>query len=351
MAKIVVVRRVLPTHLSILVRVLTAFAGLLVAVLITSSVTGLSFVETLKTAFESFADLNVLRYISVFLPTALGLSIAFNARLWNLGAEGQLVIGAVGATFIALYTPIGKIDFAAPVTALLFASLCGLLWSIPPSLMKLYLGVNEAVVTLLMNYVAYYFTNYLVKGPWRGRGVYGYPTTDLIPDESKIPVVPGYSFSWYIVIVALAFVAIAYLLLYKTRFGIALRALSSSISAVELSGMSSKKLALAAFTFSAALAGFVGGSEILVYHRKLVEGDIVGSGMGFTSIMVAWLGGLNPFGVLAASYYTAALYRLSFALQIGSAAIGDALSKAIVGTLFAATMVAEFVSRYKIVVR
>ncbi|MEL9941184.1 MAG: ABC transporter permease [Ignisphaera sp.] len=351
MARIVVVKRVLPPSLSILTRFLTAFIGFLIAVYITSVATGLGFSETLRTAFESFLDLNVFRYISVFLPIALGLAIAFNANLWNLGAEGQLVMGAVGATYIALFTPLGKMDYIAPIASLAFAAIIGLLWALIPSVMRLYLGVNEAVTTLLMNYIAYYFSSYLVKGPWRGRGVYGYTTTDMIPDASKLPVVPGYSFSWYIVVTAFVLVAIVYLLLYKTRFGISLRALSSSIAAVELAGISSKRLALAAFCISGAFAGFVGGAEILVYHRKLVEGSIVGSGMGFTSIMVAWLGGLNPIGIVISSYYTAALYRLSFALQIGSAAIGDALAKSIIGTLFAATIVAEFVSKYKIVVR
>ena len=349
MAKIVVIRRELPPAINIATRFLVAAMGLIIAVVLTSYITKQSIDKVFCIAIESFADPNVFRFISVFLPIALGLSIVFNSNIWNLGAEGQIVVGAIGATYIALYTSLGRIDVVAPLASLLFASLCGALWALPAILLRNFLGVNEAVTTLLMNYIAYYFADYLVRGPWRGRSVYGYPTTDLIPDQSRIPQVPGYSFSWEIVTVSFILTALTYILLYKTRLGIAIRALGSNPRAVELSGVSSKTLSLLAFALSGALAGFVGGSEILVYHRKLVEGEIIGNGMGFTSIMVAWLGALHPLGIAIASYYTAALYRLSFALQIGSAAIGDALSKAIVGIVFISALIAEFVSRYKIV--
>jgi len=351
MPKVAIVKRELSKIATALAKVLVILLGLLLAATLTSIATGNTLKLISITLFQSFTNLNVFVYISTLLPTAVGLSLAFSANAWNLGAEGQLVFGAIGATFIALFTPLGRQEIIAPIAALIFASFLGALWALPAALLKMFRGINEALTTLLMNFIAYYVANYLVKGPWRGRTVYGYPTTDMIPIESRIPTAPGYSFSWYVVVACIAIAVLLYLFLYRTRVGIALRALGSSIHFVELSGLSSKKLFLIAFLISGALAGFAGGVKILVYHKKLVEGSIVGGGYGFTSIMVSWLGGLNPLFVIPASYYTAVLYILSFGLQIGSAAVGDALSSTIVGFLLALILLADFLTRYRIVIR
>jgi simple sugar transport system permease protein len=351
MPRVAIVRRELPMAMSALAKVFVILLGMLIAVALASTVTRTHIDIAFATLLQSLANLNVFVYISTLLPIAVGLCIAFSANAWNLGAEGQLVMGAVGATFVALYTPLGSQEIVAPIVAIIFAALLGALWALPAALLKMFRGVNEALTALLMNFIAYYITNYLVKGPWRGRAVYGYPTTDMVPRQARIPMVPGYSFSWYVVAACIAIALLAYLFLYKTRLGAALRALGSSPRFVELIGVSSRRLYLIAFLLSGALAGFAGGVKLLVYHGKLVEGPIVGSGYGFTAIMLAWLGGLNPLLLIPASYYTAALYILSFGLQIGSAAIGDALANTIVGSLLTLALLADFLTRYKLVLR
>jgi ABC-type uncharacterized transport system permease subunit len=351
MPKVAIVKRELSKTVATVAKVLVILLGLLIAIALTSIITGASMELAGITLLQGFLNLNVFVYISTLLPIAVGLSIAFSASAWNLGAEGQLVIGAVGATFIALYTPFGRQEVAAPLMALLFASFLGALWALPAALLKMARGINEALTTLLMNFIAYHMTNYLVKGPWRGRAVYGYPTTDMIPVQARIPTVPGYSFSWYVVVICVVIALLMQLFLYRTKVGMALRALGSSPRFVELAGISSKRLFLIAFLLSGALAGFAGGVKVLVYHGKLVEGPIVGSGYGFTAIMLSWLGGLNPLLLIPASYYTAALYILSFGLQIGSAAVGDALANAIVGSLLAFILLADFLTKYRLVIR
>lgn len=351
MVKVAVVRRELPTWLETVIRVSLLLLGLVIAGALTSIASRIPVQLSYTTLFHSFVDLNVFMYISIFLPMTLGLILAFNAKIWNLGAEGQHVLGAVGAAYIALFTSIGREPGIAPILALLVATLFGALWALPPALLRIFLGVNEGLTTLLMNFVAYYLVNYLVRGPWRGRGVYGYPTTDMLPQESWIRTEPGYSFSWYIVGVSIALAIVLYFILYSTRLGIAIRAIGESPYVVKASGMSTNWLTLLTFLISGALAGFVGGVKVLTYFRKLVLGEIIGSGHGYTAIMVAWLSTLNPLLAIPASYYTGALYVMSFGLQIGSAAVGDALANAVVGSLLTLTILADFLTRYKLAIK
>ncbi len=351
MLKISIIKRELPLHIIIPLRITIAVIGLLISIVTASLIFNQDPGTTITFLVNSFLDLNIFRYISVFLPTALGLSIAYSAGLWNLGAEGQIVVGAMGATFIALFTPLGTIEYVGVIASLLFAFAMGAIWAIAAIVLKVYFGINEALTTLMMNYIAYYLVDYLVYGPWRGRGVYGYPETDMIPIQCRLQRVAGYSFSLYPLFTSLLLTILVFLFLYRTRIGISIRALSSSFRAVELSGISSTKLAILAFMLSGALAGFAGGTEVLVYHRKLVPGAKIGAGMGYTSIMVAWLSSLNPVAVPLSAYYVSSLYIFSLAIQIGSINVGDAIARAVIGTIFLLTIVSEFIARYRIILR
>ena len=349
MPKIAVIRRDLRPALSIAVRLGVALAGIGVAILSISILLGVDAWTVTKRILNTFLKPDLIRYFIVFLPVGLGLAVAYHARLWNLGAEGQIVIGAVAATYIALFTPLGGIPVVGPVTALLAASLAGALWALLPGLLRAYLNVNEAITTLMMNYVAYSFCNYLVYGPWRGRKVYGYPETDLIPDASKLYWIQGYSFSLWSLLIALAFIPVVYLFLYKTRIGTAIRGFGSSPAAVEISGVSGTKLIILAFFISGALAGLVGGNEILMYHRKLVPGEKIGAGMGFVSIMVAWLADLNPALMPLSAYYVSALHYLRMIMQMGE--LTEPVVRFFIGMIFMLLLVSIFISKYKVVIK
>lgn len=349
MLRIAIVKRELPLLANIALRFGIAAAGVGIAVVILSSILGVAIDVVLDKVVGAFTRPDILRYFTVFLPIGLGLAVAFQARLWNLGAEGQLVVGAIASTYIALFTSIGSIPVLGPILALLFASIAGGLWSLIPILLRIYLRVNEALVTLMMNYIAYYIANYLVYGHWRGRYVYGYPETDLIPEPCRLPWLHGYSFSIYPLIAVIALVPMIHFFLYKSRSGTAIRALGTSVTAVELSGISSKKMAVLAFVISGALAGFVGGNEVLMYHRKLVPGEKIGAGMGFTSILVAWFADLNPLAIPLSAYYVSALHYLRMIVQVGE--LTEPVARFFTGIIFALLLVSIFVSRYKVVIR
>ncbi|MEM1605290.1 MAG: ABC transporter permease [Fervidicoccaceae archaeon] len=349
MPKIAVVRRDLPPTLSAVVRLGVALAGIGIAILSISVILGVDAWTVTERVVGTFLRPDMIRYLIVFLPVGLGLAVAYHARLWNLGAEGQIVMGAVAAAYVALFTPLGEIRVVGPLAALLAASLAGALWALLPGILRAYLNVNEAITTLMMNYVAYSLCNYLVYGPWRGRRVYGYPETDLIPDASKLQWVHGYSFSPWSLVIAIAFVPVIYLFLYKTRIGTALRGYGSNPAAVELSGLSGTRLIILAFFVSGALAGLVGGNEILMYHRKLVPGEKIGAGMGFVSIMVAWLADLNPALMPLSAYYVSALHYLRMVMQVGE--LTEPVARFFIGLVFMLLLVSIFVSKYKVVIR
>jgi len=237
MVKVAIVKKDTTPLRNATLRLGVAALGILIASASLSIVTGVSIATTVSTIARVFADPAILRYLIVFLPIGLGLAIAYSARLWNLGAEGQLVVGAIAATYVALFTPLGRIPFLGPATSLLAAAAAGMLWVSIPAFLRIRLGVNEALTTLMMNYIAYYLADYLVTGPWKGRKVYGYPETDLIPDTCVFPWLYGYSFSIYPLLIAILLVLAVYYLLYRTRIGTAIRALGASPTAVELSGV------------------------------------------------------------------------------------------------------------------
>lgn len=349
MARVAIVRRELSLWHTVALRISIAASGIGLAIVLTSLLLGIAVDVITNRIIKVFIEPDILRYVIVFMPTALGLSIAFYAKLWNLGAEGQIVVGAIAATYIALFTPLGRIPVIGLAASLVLASVFGALWALIPVLLRVFLGVNEALTTLMLNYVAYYLANYLVYGPWKGKTVYGYPETDPIPDQSRFPWIPGHSFSIYPLIVSFTLVLLVYLFLYKTRTGIAIRALGCSKTAVELSGISSIRIAIIAFILSGALAGFVGGNEVLMYHRKLVPGEKISAGMGFISILATWFADLNPLVIPITSYYVASLHYLRMVVQVGE--LTEAIARFLIGLIFSLLLVSLFIAKYKVVIK
>src|SRR5437667_3908625 len=128
------------------------------------------------------------------LLTGVGLVLAFRAQFYNIGAEGQLLAGAVAATGVALFTPV-----RGPMTLpVMFAAgfVGGALWGLLPSLLKLRLNVNEVITTLMMNYIALYFVSWLVTGPWRGPSVRGFAYTVQFPLSAWLPLIPATRIHW-----------------------------------------------------------------------------------------------------------------------------------------------------------
>lgn len=223
-----------------------------------------------------------------------GLAICFKARIWNIGAEGQLLFGAVAATGFGLgvgrHLP-GTLGIAAMFAA---GAIAGGLWGIIPAFMRTRWGVNESVSSLLLNYVAAEFVQFLIYGPWKGKTQFGFPYSDDLPNQLWLPTFYGSRLSWLPLFLAVAAVIFLAVLSAKTRFGYDVRVVGENPQAAAYAGIPFARTVILIMFISGSLAGIAGASEIAGIHHHLTYPWSISSGYGFTAILTAFLARLNP---------------------------------------------------------
>jgi ABC-type uncharacterized transport system permease subunit len=228
---------------------------------------------------------------------ALGISLAFRMTLWNIGAEGQLLMGAAAATWFALHFPDAPTLLALP-SMILLSMLAGGLWCLIAGALKAYWEVNEIIVTLMLNYIAIHLLDYLIFVPWKDPRTYGFPMTPEFGQGARLPVLFGSRVHAGLVFAAVA-AALLYFLYRRTTFGFEIRAIGANPRAARYAGMNIKRTILLVMFFSGALAGLAGMSEVAGLHHRLQPG--FSTGYGYTAIIVAWLSNLHPAAILVVS--------------------------------------------------
>jgi len=268
----------------------------------------------------------------------LGVSIAFRMLFWNIGAEGQLAMGAIAASYIALFKAEQIPDGLLIPAMMLAAILAGALWGLIPALLKAYVGVNEILTTLMMNYIAILLVEYLYLGPWRDPAGFGFPGTAPFPEKAWLPTFTG-RVHFGLVFGVLGAVLLWFVLNW-TRAGYEIRVIGENPRAARYSGISIARNILLVMLLSGGLAGLAGMSEVSgVAHR--LYGVTVGH--GYTAIIVAWLALLNPWGVLLVAFLMGALLvggdQIQVALQtpgaVASVVQGAILFFVLGGSIFA----------------
>lgn len=245
------------------------------------------------------------------LLAGLAVTIAFRAGLWNIGAEGQLVVGATAVAWLG--TRVGAFPAGvAIVLALTVAALAGAAWAAIAGLLKATRNVDEVISTIMLNFIALGLVGYLVHGPLLEASG-NYPQTDAIAAAARLPrLVSGYRVHVGL-LVALAAAGFAHLLLFRTVFGYEMRAAGLNPVAAHLAGLRVRRALLGGLAVSGALAGMAGGIEVSAVTFRLYEQ--FSPGYGFTAIAVALLGRLHPAGVIVAAVFFAALDVGSSAMQ------------------------------------
>ncbi|HWR03812.1 MAG TPA: ABC transporter permease [Humidesulfovibrio sp.] len=234
--------------------------------------------------------------------TLTGLAVALCCRLnlWNIGAEGQFVSGAVCACWAALFAPAWwPVQFALPL-ALAAGMAGGAAWALAPALLKARLGVSEILSTLLLNYVAVLFMEHLYFGPWRDPEGMGFPGTAELPEAVWLPALPHLPEQWGTRVhwglpLALVLAVGLWWLLGRTRWGFRARVLGESPKAAAYAGFRAGRITVAAMCLSGALAGLAGAGELLGVQHRLQDG--LSTGLGFAGIIVAFLARLNVLAV------------------------------------------------------
>jgi general nucleoside transport system permease protein len=232
----------------------------------------------------------------------LGVTIAFRAKVINIGGEGQLIVGALAATAFALSLRDWPGWLLLPLTALMGA-VAGGLWGFVPGLLKARLAVNEILSTVMMNAIAFQLMNFLLRGPMLDPAQIAAGTN--IPQSAALPehvwiarLVPRTLFHWgFFLAVALAILVLV--LLWRTSLGYRIRAVGHNPAAARYAGMPVAGIIALAMVLGGAFAGLAGAVEVMGVHHRIVEG--LSGGYGFSGIVVALFGRLHPLGVIPAS--------------------------------------------------
>lgn len=264
-----------------------------------------------EAAFGSpFAIGNTLVKTVPRLLPALGIALALRAGLWNIGAEGQLYVGAIAATAITIWFP--SLGAAGIVLALLAAILAGAFWGAIPGVLRAKRGVNEVITSLMLVYVAILLASYLVGGPWSIPNS-SFPGSQPVPSGERLPIIWDKTLLNAGVLVALLGLAAAWLIISRTTLGLRLRALGGNAKSAALAGISVSRTIVVAMALSGAYAGLAGGIEIIGVRGRLIDG--FSPGYGFEAIAIALLGGLNPIGILLGALLFGALDAGSAGLE------------------------------------
>ena len=262
--------------------------------------------------FTSYGWQDLLVKITPLLLTGSAVALAAQMKLWNIGAEGQFHMGTFAVTWGALN--FGYLDAVTLIPFLLILSILGGgLWGCIPGLLKSRFGVNEIIISLLLNYVAAAWIDYHLFGEWRDPASNNFPITPGFSDSARLPTffdsdVHAGLFLALFVILLLTFI------LKKTLIGIKIQLAGDNLEAARYSGISIGLITLIVFASSGAIAGIAGFGEVTGVHYRLQQN--ISLGYGYTGIIVAWLARNHPLGILLSGFLMAVIFVSAEILQI-----------------------------------
>lgn len=252
---------------------------------------------------SKFAVLETLNRATPLIFTGLSIAVAFRAKLWNIGAEAQLYAGAIAT--VLLGTGAVGAPFAVPAMALC-AVLAGALVLLGPVLLKVRLGVDEVVTTLMLNFIMFLFVSYLLEGPMKDPAGMGWPKSMALIKEARLPrIVDGLRLHWGFGLALIAALGV-WILQTRTTLGFEMRAVGQNPTAARFAGMPVNTVLVKTALLSGGLAALAGFSEVagLKGHLSL---DL-SPGFGYTGIIVAMLALLHPLGVVLSALFVAGIF-------------------------------------------
>jgi simple sugar transport system permease protein len=266
-------------------------------------------------------------------------------QLWNIGAEGQFYWGAIGATAVALFILSPEHSPWVMIPAMIAAGMIGgALWGFIPGFLRATTGASETITSLLLNYVAILFADYLLHGPWRSPGSFGFPGTDTFPRNAWLPRYDNYRVHLGLLI-GLAVAAFLLVIFRRTRFGYEVAVIGQNDRAARYAGMPTKRMIVIVMMVSGALAGLGGMSEVAGIGHQLQRN--FSPGYGYTAIIVAWIGRLHPVGIILSSFFLAALLTGGDQLQMRMG-LPAAIAPMLQGLLLFFLLGGEVMTRYRI---
>ena len=319
------------------------FGAALFAALGKDPVAGLRvfFVTPLETA-RGLAEVGLK--MTPLLLCALGLALCYRANVWNIGAEGQFLAGAIAASGAALLVPKGAAS--GMVLAVAAAGvLGGMAWASLTALLRDRFNANEILVSLMLTYVAQLLLLYLVNGPWRDPAGMNFPVTPMFDPAALLPkLVPPYRVTWGFVVAVLA-VAAVWVFLSRSRAGYRLEVSGHAPLAARFAGFSPREGIWVSLLVCGALAGLAGAFEAAGPMGQLTAQ--ISTGTGFAAIIVAWLGRLAPVGCLFGAFVMA-LIVIGGELSQSRLGLPAAIGGVFQGVLLLALLTADTLIHYRV---
>ncbi|HXL04032.1 MAG: ABC transporter permease [Firmicutes bacterium] len=279
---------------------------------------------------------------SPLLLSAVGVSIAFRMQLWNIGAEGQIYVGALAASWVAL-TFTGLPAYIMIPAMVLAAALAGGLWAFLGSAPRAIWGVNEIITTLMLNYIAIFCVEYFVYGPWRDPLSFLFPLSPMFPKSAWLPCFGNTRIHLGLVFGVVSALAVG-LLLSRTKWGYEIRVIGENPDAARYSGMSISRNIILVMILSGAISGIAGMCEVSgIIHRLQAQ---VSAGYGYTAIIIAWLAKLHPIGIIIVSLLFGGLLVAGYSVQIYG--IPADIATMLQGSLLFFVLGVEALARYRI---
>lgn len=258
------------------------------------------------TPINSLAGLGELAIkASPLMLIAVGLAIGFKANIWNIGAEGQLVMGAIAGGGLALLFHDAGAFWLLP-SMILAGAIAGALWSAIPAWLRVRFNANEILTSLMLTYIAQLVLSYLVYGPWRDPDGFNLPQSRLFNENALFPIVLDGTRMNASLFIALAAVAGAWFFMSRSLLGHQMRVAGLSEAAASYAGISASRMAWVGMLIGGVAAGIAGVGEVAGPIGQLLP--VVSPGYGFAAIIVAYVGRLHPVGILLASLLMALLY-------------------------------------------
>jgi len=342
--------RVTP-KISLLTLLISLMAGMVTIGLI-FLISGVSPVFAFYKIFSgSFGSLyGIKETITKAIPLILiggGLAIAFRAKFWNIGAESQLLMGAIFGTWVGLSW--GSALPAYVIVPLMFLAgfVGGALWGVIPAILKIKYAINEVISTLMMNYICAEFMTFLIVGPWKGKSKFGFPYTDDLPDSAILGLIPGSRIHYVTLLLAIVSAILLAIIIYKTRFGYEVRVIGENPEAGRYAGINFFRTTLIIMAISGGVAGLAGVGEAAGIHHYLSYPASISSGYGYTAIIVAWLAKLNPIYVIVSGLFFAGILVGGDAIQI-SLGLPAATVEIFNGTLLVFLIMGDFFLKHKV---
>jgi general nucleoside transport system permease protein len=300
-----------------------------------------AYTSLLQGAFGSPARLaETFVKMTPFLILAISVSISFRCGVWNIGAEGQLILGAIASFWAAMTFQSLPLILLLPLTVV--AGMAGgALWSGIAGALKAYFNANEVITTSMLNFIAVYLLAYMVNGPLKDPEGFNFPQSKLIPEALELPRLLTGSRLNIAFLVAFVLV-IAMLLFWRSTVGWRTEIVGASRRVATHAGLNVNRTILLVSLLTGAVAGIAGWGEIFGIHFRLIEAIAVG--MGSMAVVVALLGELNPLGMVVSAFLFAALVVGGNAME-RSAGVPFALVDVINGSIILIVLARSFIFR------